>query len=71
MIMKKLFKILVITAGPEICYRIIGPSLTIRSTLSREEAARLLAQGHLDLILGPRHLLAVEATREFPEDRAA
>lgn len=69
--MKKLIRILVINAGPEITYMVVGPGLTIRSTLSREKATQLLEQGPLDLILGPRQLLAADSDRALPEDRAA
>ncbi|HSO71913.1 MAG TPA: hypothetical protein VLR91_04615 [Thermodesulfobacteriota bacterium] len=69
--MEKLIKILIINAGPEITYLVVGPGITIRSTLFREKAAQLLEQGHLDLILGPQNLLAAASDREFPKDKAA
>jgi hypothetical protein len=69
--MKKMSRILLIGAGPEITYLVIGPGITIRSNLLKEKAAQLLEQGSLDLILGPRHLLTASSSDEFPGEKAA
>ena len=69
--MEKLIKILVINAGPEITYLVIGPAITIRSALSSEKAAHLLKNESMDLILGPQPLTAGASAREFPHDKAA
>ena len=69
--MRNPFKILIIGAGPEITYLVVGPGITIRSTLSSAGAARLLETEAMDLILGPPHILAGVADREFPVDQAA
>lgn len=69
--MKKMSRILLIGAGSEITYLVIGPGITIRSNLVREKAAQMLEQGRLDLILGPRHLLTASSSGEFPDKKAA
>jgi hypothetical protein len=69
--MEKLIKILIINVGPEITYLVVGPGITIRSTLFSEKAAQMLEQGQLDLVLGPQNLLAAASDREFPKDKAA
>ena len=69
--MSNLLKILILGAGREFTYLVVGPGITIRTTLTREKAAQLLEKEAMDLILGPRHLLAETADRESPLDKAA
>ncbi|MBI5583633.1 MAG: hypothetical protein HY892_07395 [Deltaproteobacteria bacterium] len=69
--MKKLLKILILDGSSDITYLVLGPGITIRSTLSNEKVAQLLEKEAMDLILGPQGLYTRPAARKFPRDKAA